>query len=342
MGVQPRSIEVKVGLLILVAIGLLAAFVLVMGQVSFQPKYRLLVDFDNPGGVTAGSSVRIAGIKVGRVEAVEYRGGAVNEATHQREPTVRLEITVEKRYQNAVRKGSTFYVTTQGVLGEQFLQIDPGAADQAVLPEGAIVRGLDPPRLDMLLAESFELLHTSVTALRENKKELGEMFSGLKDTLKGTGEFFRRNQDRLDRIAENTEQLTRDADGLIQATRSRYVDGAQISRIMDRLDRTTELVTRDAEPILKDARETLANAARVSKAVGSPEQEKKLRAAVTDLAEIASRAKATAADAQAVVAKIRHGEGSLGALLMDEQIYDDIQELARDLKHNPWKFFWRE
>jgi phospholipid/cholesterol/gamma-HCH transport system substrate-binding protein len=27
---------------------------------------------------------------------------------------------------------------------------------------------------------------------------------------------------------------------------------------------------------------------------------------------------------------------------MDEQLYDDIQELARDLKHNPWKFFWRE
>jgi len=27
---------------------------------------------------------------------------------------------------------------------------------------------------------------------------------------------------------------------------------------------------------------------------------------------------------------------------MDEEIYDDLQEMIRDLKHNPWKFFWRE
>ena len=28
--------------------------------------------------------------------------------------------------------------------------------------------------------------------------------------------------------------------------------------------------------------------------------------------------------------------------VMDEQIYDDVQEMVRDLKHNPWKFFWKE
>ena len=27
---------------------------------------------------------------------------------------------------------------------------------------------------------------------------------------------------------------------------------------------------------------------------------------------------------------------------IDEEIYDDLQEMIRDLKHNPWKFFWRE
>jgi phospholipid/cholesterol/gamma-HCH transport system substrate-binding protein len=28
--------------------------------------------------------------------------------------------------------------------------------------------------------------------------------------------------------------------------------------------------------------------------------------------------------------------------MMDEAVYDDLQELIRDLKHNPWKFFWKE
>jgi phospholipid/cholesterol/gamma-HCH transport system substrate-binding protein len=32
----------------------------------------------------------------------------------------------------------------------------------------------------------------------------------------------------------------------------------------------------------------------------------------------------------------------VGALVMDEALYDDLQELLRDLKNNPWKFFWRQ
>jgi phospholipid/cholesterol/gamma-HCH transport system substrate-binding protein len=27
---------------------------------------------------------------------------------------------------------------------------------------------------------------------------------------------------------------------------------------------------------------------------------------------------------------------------MDEAVYDDVQEMVRDLKHNPWKFLWKE
>ena len=332
---KERSIEVKVGLLILVALGLLAAFVLVMGQVSFQPKFTVFVDFDNPGGIVSGSAVRVAGVKVGRIDEIQYRGGQVNPVTKKREPLVRVKILIEKRYQEAVRDNSIFYVTTQGVLGEQFLQIDPGSADRPVLEDGGIVRGLDPPRLDMLLAEGFELLHTGVTVIRENRQQLGEMFEGLHDTLRGTGEFFKKNQDKLDHIAESLERLTYDSDALIRAIQTRYVDSPQIQRILERIDHTTEVVARDAEPLLKDAREAL-------KGVSSPEQQAKIKAAIGDLAEVANRSKAIAADAQVIVAHIRKGNGSVGAFVMDEQLYDDIQELARDLKHNPWKFFWRE
>jgi phospholipid/cholesterol/gamma-HCH transport system substrate-binding protein len=49
-----------------------------------------------------------------------------------------------------------------------------------------------------------------------------------------------------------------------------------------------------------------------------------------------------AKDAEVIAAHIRRGRGSVGALVMDEQLFDDLQELARDLKHNPWKFFWKE
>ena len=46
--------------------------------------------------------------------------------------------------------------------------------------------------------------------------------------------------------------------------------------------------------------------------------------------------------AEEIVTHIRQGRGTVGAMLMDEEIYDDVQEMLRDLKHNPWKLFWRE
>ena len=339
---KERSIEIKVGFLILVAMGLLGAFVLVMGQISFQPKFTVYVDFDNPGALAAGSAVRVAGVKVGKIDEIQYRGGEVNPVTHVREPLVRAKLLLEKRYQQAVRDNSIFYVTTQGVLGEQFLQIDPGSSDRPMLADGGVARGLDPPRLDMLLAEGFELLHTGVMVLRENKKQIGEMFDGLHETLRGTGTFLKHNQDRLDRIAENIEKLSADSDDLVKAAKGRYVDNPQIGRIMDNIDQTAAVVSRDVEPLIKDAKETLSNVEKLTKTVSGPDEQAKIKSAINDISALANHAKTTAADAQAIVSHIRKGQGSVGALVMDEQLYDDIQELTRDLKHNPWKLFWRE
>jgi len=39
---------------------------------------------------------------------------------------------------------------------------------------------------------------------------------------------------------------------------------------------------------------------------------------------------------------MRRGEGTVGALLADEEIYDDLKEMLRELKTHPWRFFWRE
>lgn len=338
---SPRSIEVKVGILILTAVGLLAAFILVMGGVNFQPTYPIYVDFDNPGGLQAGAPVKIAGVKVGKISEIQFRGGQVD-ASGKRQPLVRLALRVEQRYRDSLHDNATFYVTTQGVLGEQFLAIEPGSTDRPVLPEGAVVRGLDPPRLDMLLAEGYELLHATVSAMREHREEVGEAFDGLRKTLKGTGEFMHRNQDRLDRIAENIELMSLEGSDLVKDVRRKYVDNPQIDRILGNAERLSGTAARDLPPLMADARETLANARRLSATVGGEAEQAKIRKTLDDIAEVAGRARAATADAQEVLAHVKRGKGTVGALVMDEQLFDDLQELARDLKHNPWKFFWRE
>ena len=337
---SPRSIEVKVGMLILTAAALLAAFILVMGGINFQPTYSIFVDFDNPGGLQTGAPVKIAGVKVGKIKEIAFRGGEVKEG--KREPLVRLRIEVERRYLSSVHTNSIFYVTTQGVLGEQFLAIEPGSSDQPVLPEGAVVRALDPPRLDMLVAEMYELLHSTVSSIRENKEDIGKAFNGLTRTLKGTGDFFDKNGDKLTTIAGNAVKISEHADELVVSAKGKFVENPQIDRILDNVDKTTGTLAKDGPPLLADAKETLANTKRLSATLGDPAAQAKIKQAVDDVAEITGRAKSMTVDAQAVVAHMRRGKGTVGALVMDEQLFDDLQELARDLKHNPWKFLWRE
>lgn len=339
---SPRSIEVKVGLLILAALVLLAAFVLVMGGISFKPTYTVLVGFDDPGGLQGGAAVKIAGVKVGKVEDIEFLGGGTDPKTGDRLPMVRARIQVEKDYQKSITENSVFYITTQGVLGEQYLAIEPGSSDAPILKDGDSIRGLDPPRLDRMVAEAYDLLTTLVQALREHRPTIRDALNGLAKTLRGTGTFMERNQDRLDRIAANAEQISIDGVETVRAARRQYVDNPRIDRILANTDRVTGSAAKDVPPLLTDGRAAVADARKLTGALSSDQEIAKIKTAVDDVSAVASDAKATMRDARAIVAHVRRGRGSVGALVMDEQLFDDLQEMARDLKHNPWKFFWKE
>ncbi len=337
-----RSIEVKVGILIIVALVLLGGFVVVMGGLSFEPTYTVYVDFENPGGLQSGAPVKIAGVKVGKVEEVQFRGGEVNPTNNEPVPPIRVVAHVEKRYQKAIYENSRWYVTTQGVLGEQFLAVEPGSNDRPVLKEGATVQGISPPRLDLLLAESYELLHRAYEGITKNENKISETFDGLHDTLKGTGDFFKHNDKKLDNIVTNVESLSVEANDTVKAARSRYVDNPQINRIINNVEHTTVTLNKNLDPMLTDGRQVLADTKKLTGTLSSDKQLKRIDKITSDVSDTTGRARLAAADAQALVAHIKRGKGTVGALVMDEAVYDDLQEMLRDLKHNPWKFFWRE
>ncbi len=338
---QERSIEVKVGALILVSLVILGGFILVMGGLSFEKTYTVYVDFDNPGGLQSGAAVRIAGVKVGSVKELEFQGGKVDPRTGRR-VLVRAKVAIEQRVKDAIHDDADFYVTTQGVLGEQFMAIEPGSIERPVLQEGAIVKGIDPPRLDLFLAKAYELLDTTVNGIKNNREVLSSIATNTASLLKGLNTVVTDNKDRIDRIVINVEEMTSEAKQLTHDARVNYVDSPKMLRTVDNIDKLTTQIQADSGPMLKDAREALANLNRVSATVGDPQEQAKIRKALQDVAQLAERANATVADTQAIVAHIKGGKGTVGALVMDEEIYDDMQEMVRDLKHNPWKFLWRE
>lgn len=338
---QEKSIEVKVGVLILVSLGILAAFVLIMGGLSFEKTYSVYVDFDNPGGLQSGAPVRVAGVKVGKVAELQFMGGKIDPKTNRR-ALVRAKLNIEARVKESIHDDADFYVTTQGVLGEQFLAIDPGSPQKGVLAENSIVKGIDPPRLDLFLAKAYELLDTTMNGIRNNRELISDIATNTAGLLKGLNTVITDNRERINRTMANLELLTAEANTLTVHARTQYVDNPKITRTIDNIDRLSTDIQKDSGPMLKDARESLANLNRVTKAVGGEEEQAKLKKTIEDVAQLAARANATASDAQAIVQHIKKGQGTVGALVMDEAIYDDVQEMVRDLKHNPWKFLWRE
>jgi phospholipid/cholesterol/gamma-HCH transport system substrate-binding protein len=312
-----------------------------MGGLSFEKTYTIFVDFDNPGGLQTGAPVRVAGVKVGKVSELAFMGGKIDPKTNRR-TLVRAKINVEARVKDSIHDDADFYVTTQGVLGEQYLAIDPGSPQKGVLPEGSIVKGIDPPRLDLFLAKAYELLDTTMNGIRNNRELISDIATNTAGLLKGLNTTLTDNRERINRTMANLESLTAEANTLTVHARTQYVDNPKISRTIDNIDRLSTDIQKDSGPLLKDARESLANLNRASKVVGGEEEQAKLKKTIEDVAQLAARANATAADAQSIVQHIKKGNGTVGALVMDEAIYDDVQEMVRDLKHNPWKFLWRE
>jgi phospholipid/cholesterol/gamma-HCH transport system substrate-binding protein len=335
------GLEIRVGLLVLVSLGLLVGFIFVFGGISLNEGRPLYVDFNNPGALKPGAAVNIGSIRIGTVEELTYRGPAPDPTTG-RVALIRVRLTIDPEIRDTIHDDAAFYVTSQGLLGESIIAVEPGSDENPILSDAPnmIPKGADVPRLDLALAYGFELLDSIIHLIRNNREELGDLLSNLTGIVRGLNGVLTDHRERIDRIIINVETATEQAGDMLISARG-IVDGDEVRRTISNLDRTLAAVARDINPILRDARGAAHNANETLAAIG-PEQRTQIQDTMRNASELAERANATIADAQSIVAHIESGQGTVGAILMDEEIYDDIQELLRDLKHNPWKLFWRE
>src|SRR5690606_1056353 len=110
--------------------------------------------------------------------------------------------------------------------------------------------------------------------------------------LKGLNTVLTDNRERINRIVENLEALSVEANTLTAHARSRYVDNPKIARTIDNIDKITTELQRDSGPMIKDAREAAANLNRASKVLGGEEEQAKLKKTLDDVAQLAARANA--------------------------------------------------
>jgi phospholipid/cholesterol/gamma-HCH transport system substrate-binding protein len=194
--------------------------------------------------------------------------------------------------------------------------------------------------MELAFAMAYELLSGMTRLFRENREELDSLLSAASNMIRSMDALLTRHADRIDRIIENVETISNDANELVSGAND-MVNGPEVRRIVRNVDHTLASVSRDIDPLLSDARSIAGKVDDLLDMIG-PDQQREIQSTIHDASEIAHDANGMLDEANEIVTHIRQGRGTAGALLMDEEIYDDIQEMLRDLKHNPWKLFWRE
>jgi len=123
-----KMVDLLVGLFVLLGFAALVFLALRAGNMSssmaLSDTYETSARFDNIGGLKPRAAVRSAGVVVGRVAAIRF-----DDKVYQAEVTLSLD----RRYE--FPKDTSAKILTSGLLGEQYIGLEPGG-DTAMLAAG--------------------------------------------------------------------------------------------------------------------------------------------------------------------------------------------------------------
>ncbi|KFI05355.1 outer membrane lipid asymmetry maintenance protein MlaD [Massilia sp. BSC265] len=127
-----KTIDVWVGLFVLLGMASLLFLALQAGNmstISFSKTYAVTGKFDNIGGLKPQAPVKSAGVVVGRVGKITF-----DDKTYQ--ANVRLDMEPGYKFP----KDSSLKILTAGLLGEQYIGIEPGGDTQNLVDGDRINR----------------------------------------------------------------------------------------------------------------------------------------------------------------------------------------------------------
>jgi phospholipid/cholesterol/gamma-HCH transport system substrate-binding protein len=128
---QRSKHDVWVGLFVLVGAAAILFLALKAGNLltlSFDPTYVVTARFDNIGGLKPKAAVKSAGVVIGRVQSIKF-----DDKTFQ----ASVEIALNKGV--SFPKDSSAKILTAGLLGEQYIGLEPGY-DQINLAQGDAIK----------------------------------------------------------------------------------------------------------------------------------------------------------------------------------------------------------
>jgi len=137
-----RQVEIGVGVFMVVGIAALAYLSVNLGRVDLfgGRGYSVYADFPTVGGLKSGASVEIAGVAIGRVESIRLND-------YLARVTMRIDQGVK------LQDDAIVSIKTKGLIGEKFVQINPGGSDKTVPMGGRMSEVEAPVDLEELISK---------------------------------------------------------------------------------------------------------------------------------------------------------------------------------------------
>jgi phospholipid/cholesterol/gamma-HCH transport system substrate-binding protein len=302
--------EFQAGLFVAAIILLFAGSLFFIGKEKqmFARQETYTTTFRDVKGLSPGAPIRLGGITIGRVSDIDF-------APNPSDPVIVVTLLVNEKFTTRLHEGARVLIDTQGLLGDRFLSITTGTTKR-VIPKGAEIPSEDSKDLSSL----FETVKAVVDRTSRVSDNIDQVVSKVKD--EGLPHFVDLTKS-LANIAAEIEK----GDGVLH-TLVFNKEGAELihstKKLVDALSRSSH----DIEGIVGRIKNGNSLAHDLFFAE-SPQ----------DLGIILQKLSATADNLKVASDALRSGTGSLGALLVDPTLYDNLVEITDGAKRS---FFLRQ
>jgi phospholipid/cholesterol/gamma-HCH transport system substrate-binding protein len=334
-----RRLEMKVGALVLGAVLGVLGLLWLMGELTTGGETVLSVDFGHTGNVVKGAPVKLGGVMVGRVEEIGLEPDRRDE--RGRPLPVRMGLWVKPEAVAALRSDARVTVATVGPLGEPYLELNPGSASASPLPPGVALRGTDAPRLDLVAQQLSAFLDVASGALADDPEGLQKLAANVSRLTSTLDTVLSENRGDLRMITGELSAAAKDMRTLAKLARETMQTGGTGAQLLGDAAETVALVKRELPGISGTATKTLNG---MSMMMGDLDAKDgaRVKLALERYTSAGEKLDQIAARADRLLARIEAGEGTVGALQKDKQVYEDIRGLLSDLRKHPWKVLWKE
>lgn len=161
--------SLKTGIVITIAVLLLFITIFFSGNLNslLSPKTTLFARIHNVQGLRAGAPVWLYGYEVGMVEEIRLeKSGAV------------IKMAINSSNVSTLNEQSVAMIMTMGILGDKYIEIDPGSFTGKPVGSGDTISGLSAIGFEKIIASTQNVMATLDSTL----SALGSVLTTLKDT----------------------------------------------------------------------------------------------------------------------------------------------------------------